>query len=538
MDDLTRRVKTRFVSAGGGMLGGLLSSPRDKAIGMDLDRDLKDVTTSSLEAYREYAAGIAEHQRARYAEAIPYFERAVQLDPAFALAYVKIAVTSGNIGRSNDRDRYAAQALELVGRLTPRERYYIEGFFYSNSVESIGRAIAAYQRAVELYPDHSSSRTNLAQALVRVEQFEQAIRHYEVLRERGFDFPGAVGTQAPAYVTLGKPDQAVSVITDFVRRFSNLEMAHWYLGAVNLSIGRTDSAEAAYQKALELQPDFPRALAGLAQTAMLEDDWERARRFSLRRLAMPAQNVKVIGAMQMAYVSLYQGQTREAIEHLEGAAALYGSDGSDESTAAHTAIAEIRLARSEREAAAAAATRAVADARGRLSVIDALFQGSVARSAALRAEFRRLVDALPSGSSKLLPQLADAIVDIQRGRHQPGLDVIQQISPQFPPGPIDPGQAVPVRQPRTLAAYWTAHATLAAGDTEEAARQFGYVVDAGYRRLFTPIEYVRSIYYLGQIADRSGDRAKAREYYGRFLKYWKDGDIDRDKVQEALKKTS
>ena len=41
---------------------------------------------------------------------------------------------------------------------------------------------------------------------------------------------------------------------------------------------------------------------------------------------------------------------------------------------------------------------------------------------------------------------------------------------------------------------------------------------------------------LGQIAEKEGDRAKARDYYARFLKYWKDGDIDRDKVQDALKK--
>jgi cytochrome c-type biogenesis protein CcmH/NrfG len=55
-------------------------------------------------------------------------------------------------------------------------------------------------------------------------------------------------------------------------------------------------------------------------------------------------------------------------------------------------------------------------------------------------------------------------------------------------------------------------------------------------RLQTPFEYVRSLYYLAQIAERAGDRARARDYYARFLKYWKDGDIDRDKVADALKK--
>jgi Fe-S oxidoreductase len=89
-----------------------------------------------------------------------------------------------------------------------------------------------------------------------------------------------------------------------------------------------------------------------------------------------------------------------------------------------------------------------------------------------------------------------------------------------------------------MLAYWSGRAQMGAGDDAEAARQFIRVVEAGWSRVVSPFEYVRSFYYLGQIAERAGDRAKAREHYQRFLSYWKDGDIDRDKVAEAIKKTS
>jgi hypothetical protein len=95
-----------------------------------------------------------------------------------------------------------------------------------------------------------------------------------------------------------------------------------------------------------------------------------------------------------------------------------------------------------------------------------------------------------------------------------------------------------VRQPRTIAEYASGRAKLGLGDVSGAAAHFQFIVDGGYWRLFTPFEYVRSHYYLGQIAERTGDRAKAREHYSRFLSYWRDGDIDRDKVAEAIKKTS
>jgi hypothetical protein len=51
-----------------------------------------------------------------------------------------------------------------------------------------------------------------------------------------------------------------------------------------------------------------------------------------------------------------------------------------------------------------------------------------------------------------------------------------------------------------------------------------------------PIEYVRSLYHLARIAEGAGDAAKAVEYYRRFLVYWGDGEIDRDKVEIARRK--
>jgi hypothetical protein len=51
-----------------------------------------------------------------------------------------------------------------------------------------------------------------------------------------------------------------------------------------------------------------------------------------------------------------------------------------------------------------------------------------------------------------------------------------------------------------------------------------------------PIEFVRSVYFLGQIAERQGERDKARAFYGRFVEYWGEGDMDRDRVADARKK--
>ena len=66
--------------------------------------------------------------------------------------------------------------------------------------------------------------------------------------------------------------------------------------------------------------------------------------------------------------------------------------------------------------------------------------------------------------------------------------------------------------------------------------RFDRIVDGGFQRVVFPIEYVRSFYFLGQIAEKQGNRDKAREHYRRFVDYWKSGDLDRDRVTDAQKK--
>lgn len=536
MDDLTRRVKTRFVSSSGGMFGGLLSAPGARPPSGELDRDLKEVTTSSMEAYRHYAAGIEQHQRARYLEAMPHYRRAIEVDPKFALAHVKMAVAAGNIGLAEERNRYAQKAIELIDHLTPRERYYIQGYYYSTDIYKSAEAIAAYQKVVDLYPDHSASRNNLAVMLSRLDQNERAAEQYTILRERGFEFPGTAGNLAGVYVTMNKPDDALRVLQDFIGRFPSVEASYMYLGDTYLALNRLDEADAAFQKALALRPGYPPVINASGQVAILRGRFDEARRLQQPLLAAKPTNVQNLGTVPLMLASLYQGRTRDAIALLNRLIEENGAGA--EAAAIRTSVAEILNARGERAAALREAERAAKGSGNGLSIVEAFFQGTVARSPAMRAEYQRLADVLPFGSDKVLPFLADAVVAIEDRQYQKALDLVQRVMPELSPGPIAPGALVPVRQPRTVAEYVQGRARLGLGDAAGARRHFETVVNGGYWRLFTPIEYVRSHYYLAQALERSGDYAGALDYYRRFLSYWKDGDIDRDNVAEAIKKTS
>ena len=147
VDDLSQRIRSKFdaVTADVKLLTvpGATSTP-------DVDRGLGDVTTSSIEAYRLYAEAIDLHERSRTVDAAAMFEKAIAIDPGFAMAYAKLAVSENNLGHFDRRDKYAAQALKLADRLTLKERFYIEGFFYSSRRATLSKSIEAYGRCIDL----------------------------------------------------------------------------------------------------------------------------------------------------------------------------------------------------------------------------------------------------------------------------------------------------------------------------------------------------------------------------------------------------
>ena len=84
--------------------------------------------------------------------------------------------------------------------------------------------------------------------------------------------------------------------------------------------------------------------------------------------------------------------------------------------------------------------------------------------------------------------------------------------------------------------YSLASARLAAGDEAKAAEWYQKIVESTTERITWPIEFVRSNYFLGQIYENRGEMDRAREYYQRFLDFWEDGDMDRERVEEARSK--
>src|SRR5207302_170817 len=89
------------------------------------DAPIEQATTSSLEALKAFSQGNQQRVRGNQLEAIPFYKRAIELDPNFALAYARLAVIFNNFFQTELATQYAQRAYDLRDRVSERERFYI-----------------------------------------------------------------------------------------------------------------------------------------------------------------------------------------------------------------------------------------------------------------------------------------------------------------------------------------------------------------------------------------------------------------------------
>jgi serine/threonine protein kinase/tetratricopeptide (TPR) repeat protein len=539
MDDLTRRVKERFAIAGRrDPTAPLLASPgKNEPAVSGVDRDLKEVTTSSIEAYRYYAEGVDMHQRGREQEAVPLLEQAVAIDPGFAMALAKLGIVHGNLVHFALSQEYRQRAFEHVDRLTLRERFYIEGLYYASRDRA--KAIEAYRKALELYPDHASARHNLADVYLDLERLQEAIPQLEELRRRGMTFPSTYGNLAQAYAMLGQFEKARGVLDDFIRTNPDSATAYRSLGDVLTAWNKPADAAAAYDRAEALRPGSPFVKEGRWNLLVMADRWTEADAAATQLRQSSDSFAHWVGAQNLAAAALYRGHTTEALKLYEAAAAGEGARRSPLGAGARGAAGTLLADTGHPAEAMTLARRALEENPSGEGRPDGLFLLARAQSdAGQHTEAARTLDelnslalTLPGNRGKRLALRLTGVLALNAHDTKRAVQELKQaealLTANAVPGP--PSDHVPLW-------FDLGSAYMASGDMREAGARFQRIADSGVLRTSWPTEFVRSLYFLGQVADRQGEHEKARVFYRRFVDYWGDGDMDRDRVADARKK--
>jgi len=187
------------------------------------DVPLEQATTNSLGALKAYTLGVKTRREKGEAEAIPFFKRAIELDPNFASSYAFLAVDYINLNQPHLGADYLKKAFDLRDRVTEPEKFRITWLYYQNVTGELEKANQTAELWIQVYP-----------------------RDYFPYIFLGVD-----------YMVLGQYEKAATVTREAPRLDPNNVIPYLNLGQIYLALNRFDEARAITDEA------FGRKLDGI-----------------------------------------------------------------------------------------------------------------------------------------------------------------------------------------------------------------------------------------------------------------------------------
>ena len=135
---------------------------------------LIDATTPSLDALNAYTVGL-QKGKSNDAAAVPFFKRAIELDPEFASAYSGLATSYLNLGESGLARENFTKAFALHDHVSEREGFLIAARYYNHVTGELPKAIETYQLWTQAYPRDAGARANLGTLYGASGQYEKSI---------------------------------------------------------------------------------------------------------------------------------------------------------------------------------------------------------------------------------------------------------------------------------------------------------------------------------------------------------------------------
>ena len=450
------------------------------------DKPLEEATTSSLEALKSFTLGDAKHNVGADFDAIPFYKRAVELDPNFAMAYARLGTIYGNLSQTDLSDQYRKKAFELKDRASERERLYITAHYYADNGE-LEKGIAAYELFKQTYPREVTPYINLGVTYVlSLGEFEKGLANAKDGIRIDPDTANSYFVAGFAYAGLNRVDEAKAVLKAGLQRNPGFVNLHDNLA--NLAYAQGDLATMEKEDAfLHDQPDLEMNLnTRHGDIAASGGQVQRAREF-YQKTGQVAQRLQLkdseAGSLNaQGWMLAHFGYPKQATEAANAALALSQGFLTKLSAAGDLAFA------SENTKALALASEA-AKARP-----DDTFVQTVA------VPFVQAVVALNGGNAK---------------------KAIELLNP-----------ALPYDKANLADIYLRAQAYLKMGQGHEAAQEFQKILAL---RNFAPTDPLMSLAYLGlgRAYALSGDTARSRAAYQDFFALWKDADPDIPILKEA-----
>ena len=445
-----------------------------------------ELTTSSLEALKAYSLGYEQSIRGRVLESIPFYKRAVELDPNFAYAYASLAVLHANTNQPKLAAEYAEKAFALRDRVSELEKLRISNFYYAFVSGEIDKQIEVLELYKSTYPRDARAPSNLSDTYFRTGQFEKsAAEAREAVRLNSNSWV-AYSNLAQAFIGLSRFADAREVVEQALQQ--NFDSSFFRLFRYQMAF--VDGDTAAMQQQVDWlrgKPDEYMALDWQTQTAGFLGQWRRSQDFSHSAIELAARSDAKEVAAQYVVEAALRG-------------AVFGQ------------CPQVKAATSQ---SAGIERNSIFLTRGALALA---LCGDVVQAQSFVDELTKQYPKNTLINSLWLPAIRAAI---QINRNKP-TEAVQQLEL--------------ARRYEAAAEFWPQYvrglAYLKLKSANEAAAEFQKILD---NRGQAPLSALYPLAHLGvaRAASLTGDLSKSRKAYQDFLALWKDADSDLPVLQEA-----
>jgi len=172
------------------------------------DTPLEHATTPSLEALQAYSLGRKASAESSWAAAVPLFQRAIRLDPNFAMAYARLGTACSNLGEVTLGAENTRKAYQLRDPVSEREKFYIESHYYQNGTGDLEKSLQVLQLWTDTYPRDWQPLPPSSAIHSWLGQYEKSLAE----AREGFRLNPASGLSQTilvgAYISLGRLDEA------------------------------------------------------------------------------------------------------------------------------------------------------------------------------------------------------------------------------------------------------------------------------------------------------------------------------------------
>jgi tetratricopeptide (TPR) repeat protein len=514
VDELTRQVKEGLNLTAAQISG-------------DIEKEAGKIMTSSPEALRYYLEGRRHYEKNlpnEYKQSIAYMEKAVEIDPEFAMAYRSLAGAHGNLGNIVELRKNLKKAIALSDRIPEYERLFIEGSIFHYD-EDYAKAIKVLENLAKAYPGYLIGRGLLAISYASAGDLDKAIKEGEFYVQN-LRTARTLRNLGSWYTASGQYQKAENLCQSFLRDVEENAMVRYDLIFCYLCQRQFDLALDEAQKVYLLEPSW-KDYIGLV--LLCKDDFAGAERI-LGKDALLLIHGKLEENVNLGRKNLDKSKGQKENEANAYGGLSWALEAAGRYEEAYRAFAQyLKLSAEYRKSAGESG----------LPYLPSQQKSDLWGKGIIQAEMKSFDEA-----QKTAEELKSLIA---KGINKKELRFYEFILGLVELGKKNPRKAADFfskacsrldfegEDGLDKATYFNglSRALYESGDLDKAREAYEKITLLTTGRLGHDDIYVRAYYMLGKIAEQQGDKPRARENYRKFLDLWKDADPGLPEVADA-----